>query len=894
MKLTKKKSIRLAKEVRASLPPPLRCAKREIRKVARKARKLLPATFAPVRDFDLEALLLDRKYCEDAQEFLRKTFAAPSRPLPGFVSHTVHFPCVRFGLTLKAESRDYEFAIMLLMAMRTDVIALAEQAQTLPKIILKKGGWTEPTHDLVAITKDGVEILEIGPAAKFAQLRLKGSNIYEMKGDEYVAPDIEEFYAKWGFKFRVVTGEKIDPKFIQAVRPLLAYQTGTPRQAITQEEADIFLGWVAKNVGQRLGDLPMDPTRRVELAHYFIAQCRVFTSLSEIDWEDPEAIRLYLTPQDEAAFHQFLEGSRRRPADLKQLGYYLLPGALIEIGFYDYRVERLTAERVQLRDLRKNELREPLTHRDLLNLKPRIGRIAHAERIFETLFAEASPEDRAEYYRRKTAVAPFLPGGERAGQCPPDRNIRYYRDQWIKLDKSGRCGDEALFPGYCRSGRKPSPWHPEVEARFQELKEKLLKSPRDASVDWLIKDLHRKFDAAILPDDRVIYRRIKNTLDTWDRARRATGKAGALDSQPVFGDSPIHGAPGGGRAFASALVDSTPVDLALPNGHWVSRMVDAFTKKLLADIQYEGHPSAVTERALILECVEKYGALPAILSFDKGAENRTTWMQKSLSAFSVAIEYRPTRDPRKGSGVENSFAKELAELTGNLPANTKNLAQFNFIAKHLRPENFAVLTADDLRQIREAYVQITNAEPRKNGEPSPDALEAASFKKFGLPPCQVPEVEAFKEVLLPFVPGQGGKRKISTRGTIRCLHKKWSVIGENNPLRKFAGKSFDVRYKPEDLSAVMVYPDSPLKGIRCVCISRRGPSSDLLDSGHAFDAKRLAADGPLPSIQGIAERVLDEAAKRRRRTRKGPATPAAPAMAAVAETSDEEIPIYAF
>ena len=75
--------------------------------------------------------------------------------------------------------------------------------------------------------------LEVRPSAKLAGSRLRGQNIYEMDGDHYVAPDIEKFYAKWGFKFRVVTEREIDPKFIRAVKPLFAYQTGTPKQAIT-------------------------------------------------------------------------------------------------------------------------------------------------------------------------------------------------------------------------------------------------------------------------------------------------------------------------------------------------------------------------------------------------------------------------------------------------------------------------------------------------------------------------------------------------------------------------------------------------------------------------------------------------------------------------------------
>ena len=283
------------------------------------------------------APLVSRVYHVVNSVYVRKALAAPSRHLSGYLSHTILYPSVRFGRSLKLESRNLEYPYCMTMAYRADVLCVLEQPPLIQIVIPGHKGWLEYVPDLLVITATGIEIWETKHKAELAEKCIKHPNRYQEQKGVYRSSPVEAYFAKWGFKYAIVTEEGLHPAFCQATNFLHGYVQGYPNKPITEQERADFVGYVRSHSGVRLGDIPAtDTTRRNELALYFLAQAVVFTSFSEADFKQPTALRLYDTAQDEQAFHQYLNHARPRPANIEELGYRLKQGVLIEIGKTDY------------------------------------------------------------------------------------------------------------------------------------------------------------------------------------------------------------------------------------------------------------------------------------------------------------------------------------------------------------------------------------------------------------------------------------------------------------------------------------------------------------------------------------------------------------------------------
>jgi transposase InsO family protein len=483
----------------------------------------------------------------------------------------------------------------------------------------------------------------------------------------------------------------------------------------------------------------------------------------------------------------------------------------------------------------------------LLDLKPRIGRIFNAEKTFEMIYQDAPMQHRLTHAARRLKIEPYLPGGLLEGQRPKNHSTRRWLRAFEANEQKGLCGDMALFPGFYRCGRSPVPLAPEIEAEFLALTKQHYLTPKHCSIAWIWRLLVGKFGESKLPDKKTIYRRV-GALDPHKRAWKRGGKRIALATQPIFGDSPVWGSPHGLRSFQRAHIDSTPVDLRLESEdpHYLAKMVDAFDGRILAKVLTAESPSELTIRALLLECVSLHGALPAEITYDFGPEHRTVWIEESLAGLGIILDTRPKSDPRKGGPVESAFSALCKKLIHNLEGNTQLMKRARMITKACNPDQFAIWTSADLRQLLDDYVALSNSLPR-SGKPAPDDIAAASYEKYGVPPRNMPTVADLEVLLLPFVEGE--TRTVSKRGTVKCQDKIYGIRGMRNDLRRYAGKDLKVRCVPNDPGTVYVFPESPRRAIRCEALTTTGPAQDILDRALAIEQERAAivvASGETP------------------------------------------------
>ena len=871
-------------------PPPLH--KKVKRPLPKRSFRYHPASFAKLTGFSLERYLLDARLSPEAEAYVREALAKPSRHLTGFNSHTICYPAIRFDRVLKLESRNVEYAFALLLIYRPDVYLVLDQP---PKIkVTYPGGWSEYTPDFLVITANGIEIWESRSAELLSAQCIEKPQLYTEKRGVYQAPLFQEHYQKLGFKYAIVTEHAIHARFCRAVEFLHPYMLGTPKQPFTSEEQALFVNHIRNHSGVRLSEVPIEnATRRTELALYLLGTAQVFTNLSDADFTKPDELRIYATAQDEAAFYQYLQHARPRPANLEELGYRLKHGSLVEISGVDYKVTALSSTQVRLESEEGKILER--SHRGLLDLKPRIGRIYNAEKTYELILQEAPIEHRLTQQVRKLRIEPYLPGGALHGERPVDHSVRRWLRLYEKAEALNLCGDEAIFPKFHESGRGKFKLPADVEADLTQLIEDHYLKPKASKAMWIWKLLLGKFGSSRLPSRDTILRRIKDG-DPRKAAWKRGGKRMAEAFQSHHGDSPVWGSPHGNRSFEKAHIDSSPLDVRLNGepGHYLAKMVDPFDGRILAFVITKDAPSELTIRELLLDCVRRHGALPSYISCDFGSEHRTSWLQQSLAALAIRLDIRPKSDPTKGGPVESAFSALCAELVHNLEGNTHLLKRARMITKACHPDQFAIWTSADIRETVEEYVSLRNDLPR-SGKPSPNDIAAACYQKFGPPPRNMPTVDELQLLLLPFVERE--TRKVSKRGVIKANNKRYGIRGEQNILRRYAGKRLKVRVYPEDPNKIVVLLDSPRKSVHCVNLACSGPSQDIIDRANEIsrdrDAEATAAGKPVLTpeerkAQHATEVVRKEEELKKRKTRKRRASRPTPDDTDSAE-SDENL-----
>ena len=67
-------------------------------------------------------------------------------------------------------------------------------------------------------------------------------------------------------------------------------------------------------------------------------------------------------------------------------------------------------------------------------------------------------------------------------------------------------------------------------------------------------------------------------------------------------------------------------------------------------------PCTDTVIQLVRTCVNRHLTLPSVIVVDWGADLRSTWLQKTLTALGVTLIYRPKASGRSGAPVESLFA----------------------------------------------------------------------------------------------------------------------------------------------------------------------------------------------------------------------------------------------
>jgi putative transposase len=171
----------------------------------------------------------------------------------------------------------------------------------------------------------------------------------------------------------------------------------------------------------------------------------------------------------------------------------------------------------------------------------------------------------------------------------------------------------------------------------------------------------------------------------------------------------------GDRPFEIGHIDHTELDIELvsklglkrPRRVWLTILIDAFTRRVLAFYLTFDEPSYRSCMMVLRECVRIHQRMPQILVVDGGREFKSTYFDFVIARFEKTKKTRPAAKARFGSVCERYFGTTNTQFIYNLIGNTQITKNVRQVTKSNNPQNLAVWDFESLYvQLKEYFYEV--------------------------------------------------------------------------------------------------------------------------------------------------------------------------------------------
>ncbi|MGC2238001.1 MAG: DDE-type integrase/transposase/recombinase [Pyrinomonadaceae bacterium] len=297
----------------------------------------------------------------------------------------------------------------------------------------------------------------------------------------------------------------------------------------------------------------------------------------------------------------------------------------------------------------------------------------------------------------------------------------------------------------------------------------------------------------------------------YEQTLKRQGKRAAYKHEEFYWqleqDTPRHGE----RPFHIAHIDHTELDVQLIDAAtgkkigrcWLSLMIDAFSRKILAVYLTFNSPSKISCMMLLRECVRRHGRLPQILVVDGGKEFASIYFESLLAHYEVTKKTRPPAKSRFGSVIERLFGTVNTQFIHNLIGNTQITRNVRQVTKSNNPKNKAVWTLPELfdRLCEWAYEVYDQTEHSTLNETPREAFTRGMLVSGERKHKLIPYNEEFKLMTLPST-AKGTAKVILKRGVKINRILYWS---KEFDFYNVTGEQVEVRYDPFDMGIAYAY-----------------------------------------------------------------------------------------
>lgn len=357
----------------------------------------------------------------------------------------------------------------------------------------------------------------------------------------------------------------------------------------------------------------------------------------------------------------------------------------------------------------------------------------------KSIISSASDSDLSVANKRYEIVVDFLNGLKIEGLDVTDRTLRNWVKKYKEANELYGNGFVGLLPQTKHKGNREG----KIPLAAKELMENVIKNNYDTikqkSAKAVYRELLVKCDELNIeaPSYQSFCKTIKNrSVYATTKARK--GERAAYNNEELYTQLEFTTPKHGDRVFEIVHIDHTELDIELmiSENHsarpWLTLMVDAYSRKLLAYYLTFEPPSYRSCMMVLRECVKKYNRLPNYIVVDGGKEFASVNFESLLALYGVHKKQRPPAKARFGNIVERLFGVSNSMLIHNLQGNTQITKNVRQVTKSVNPKNHAIWTLSLLDELLgkwfdEVYDHIVNPTLQQ----TPNQIYKESIKKSG-------------------------------------------------------------------------------------------------------------------------------------------------------------------
>jgi transposase InsO family protein len=586
-----------------------------------------------------------------------------------------------------------------------------------------------------------------------------------------------------------------------------------------------------------------------------IARGLIYCDFTAARLHDPERVQLYADETAASAFKAVREASRE-DARLPFAPISLQPGQAFCWDEKRWTILNAGATKVFARDDSGNRIElEQDEFTQLVSEGRIVGDLLSPANVMSEaheILLKARPEDLALANSRYELIRPLLSGGKSDSCNVTERTLYTYLKQWRSAEASFGCGYVGLLPGHSRKGNRTSRLPEESLQCLNEIIKTYYENNRGPSI-WTAYGRYLKVceeRGGITPASYKTFNKHVRFRPMDEQTRNREGRKRAYQHEEFYWQLDTHVPRHGTRPFEIAHIDHTELQLEIVSSKtrkslgriWLTLMVDAYTRSVLAFILSFEPPSYRSCMMVIRDCVRRHGRLPMTLVVDRGAEFDSVYFQTLLARFQIIQKSRPPSMPRFGNVIERLFGATQSQLIDNLLGNTKVTRNVRQMTPEVDPKRHAIWTIEKFDSLFDAWVsEFYAVTPHPALGESPKESMGRGLRETGLREFKlIPYDENFRLLTSPTTP-RGVARVHPARGIKINYLYYWSPSFRN---KRFAQGKIDIPIRYDAYNVGIAYA--------------------LVDSGWVVCHSERYAD-----FQGRTEREIRMASSELRQQKRG-------------------------
>ncbi len=752
----------------------------------------------------------------------------PSRRVGGGKKNVSgRYPSKKMGQTIQFESHRNELAHIYKLEFDDDVLEYYDQPPAFFLDYLSKSGrrnYHEHTPDFFVIRTNSAGWEECKTEKDLLKKAQESPNRWQREDNgKWHCPPGEEYACAYGLYYVVRSSAEINSTFLRNFVWLEDYF----REALEVDE--VITCAVRSLVKAEPGIALAEIIHRVEAAsvndlNILIATNQVYVDLNTFLLPLPEQVEVFLD-EGEAFIQAQITKVPPATAATSTRAVKATPGTTISWDSQPWQIVNVGDQFVGLigtdghfQDLPLNVFERLVRDGKIVGLEESTETILHPE--VQEILLRASEQERKEALRRYRIIEPFLSGNS---SIKPARTQRRWIARYLKAQKIFSRGFIGLLPKHRDKGWRREGIEEEVRLLMEQHIQEHYETIRQESIRHaygLFKKLCQEKGYRSPSYER--YRQAVRNRPLVEQIKKRQGERAAYQEEPFYWFlERIETPPHGDRPFEICHLDHTEADVELLSDimlslgldpsvlkeranlgkAWVTVLIDAYSRRILAVYMSFDSPSYRSDMMVLRICVQRYGRLPQIIVVDNGADFNSTYFEVLLAYFDITKKQRPAAKPRNGTVIESFFGVADKEFWHNLMGNTQIMKNVRQVTKRVNPKNHAVWTLAKLyAYFCEYCYEIYDTCPHPALRMSPrEAFEIGIARGGSRDHLFISEKE-FKLLALPSPTDQEGKRKVTQQGVKINYLYYW-----HSSLSRIRNTKVEVKYEPFDISVAYAY-----------------------------------------------------------------------------------------